>query len=174
MSELISEAYLWQLQKLREVKPNWGNGGQAHVERVIRYVVDRRFRSVLDYGCGKGILLAELAKRLGEKVSLAGYDPGIPERAALPEPADLVVSTDVLEHIEPELLDNVLQHLASLTKRAAYVNIHTMHANTTLPDGRNAHLTQQPAEWWQKKLEGVFPAVTLLNGGIRPTFLCER
>jgi hypothetical protein len=34
----------------------------------------------------------------------------------------------------------------------AFITIHTGPAMKTLPDGRNAHLTQQPMEWWLPKL----------------------
>ena len=36
------------------------------------------------------------------------YDPAIPGKDSLPEPADIVVCSDVLEHIEPNYLLNVL------------------------------------------------------------------
>jgi cyclopropane fatty-acyl-phospholipid synthase-like methyltransferase len=118
------------------------------------------------------MLMDEMARRGFPREQMAGYDPGIPDRAALPEPADFVVSTDVLEHVEPEKLDGVLKHIRELTKRQAYLNIHTGPANAKLPDGRNAHLIQQPAEWWHRKLYTVFTHVDLLQGGLRPTFVC--
>jgi hypothetical protein len=176
MSDLISDEYRDQLQKMRSEahRPRWGNGGQRHVDRVLGLINQFHVKSVLDYGCGHGVILASLAERLGAKApALAGYDPGIPERAALPAPAELVISTDVLEHIEPDKLDGVLAHIRSLAQHRAYLNIHTGPANAKLPDGRNAHLIQQPAQWWHRKLYTVFPVVNLLEGGLRPTFLCE-
>lgn len=175
VSELISDEYFEQLRVMRDEvhRPRWGNGGQRHAPVILRLVGARE--SVLDYGCGLGMLLAELAKA-APKLELHGYDPGIPERAALPEPADLVVSTDVLEHIEPDKLEAVLQHIRSLTKRAAYLHIHTGPANAKLPDGRNAHLIQKPAQWWLEKLKKYYPKVegiTQISGDYRPTFLCE-
>jgi hypothetical protein len=68
--------------------------------------------------------------------------------AALPGFADLVVCTDVLEHVEPELLDTVLRHLRSLARKAVFVVIATRPSNKTLSDGRNAHLIVETAEWW--------------------------
>jgi hypothetical protein len=64
----------------------------------------------------------------------------------------MVACIDVLEHIEPECLDNVLDHIASLTEAVAFLSIHTGPALKKLPDGRNAHLIQEPAEWWLPKL----------------------
>jgi len=54
----------------------------------------------------------------------------------------------VLEHIEPDLLDNVLDDLKRVTAGKGIFTVHTGEAVKTLPDGRNAHLIQQPPEWW--------------------------
>jgi hypothetical protein len=67
----------------------------------------------------------------------------------------------VLEHIEPELLDNVLDDLQRLTLRAAMCTVHTGAAVKFLPDGRNAHLIQQPPEWWLPKFEARFDVKTV-------------
>jgi hypothetical protein len=64
----------------------------------------------------------------------------------------MVVCTDVLEHIEPEHLDAVLRHVCSLAKKAVFLQIATRPAKKCLPDGRNAHLTVQSAEWWLAKI----------------------
>ena len=80
------------------------------------------------------------------------YDPGVPEYADLPKPSQMVVCIDVLEHIEPELLDNVLDHLEELTEEVLFATIHTEPAGKVLPDGRNAHLIQKPPEWWLPKI----------------------
>lgn len=185
MSSLISDEYLKQLELLRseQYKPRWGNGGQRHAALVRQLAGEYGVKTLLDYGCGLGMLMAELKKQ-GFREQMTGYDPGIPERSALPEPADMVVSTDVLEHIEPDLLDNVLKHIRELTLKVAYLHIHTGPANTKLPDGRNAHLIQKPSQWWQDKLREYFSDVQGVNastgarkggqifGDYRPTFVC--
>ncbi len=80
------------------------------------------------------------------------YDPGIIGKDALPKPADLVIATDVLEHIEPELLGNVLEHIRSLARLGVFLNIATSPAREILPDGRNAHLIIRPPAWWREEL----------------------
>ena len=67
---------------------------------------------------------------------------------------------DVLEHIEPDLLDNVLDDLMMLTDGYAFITVHTGPAVKTLSDGRNAHLIQKPARWWLPKLMNRFDLVT--------------
>ena len=178
---LISNEYRALIYKLREGNPRWGNGGHRHVQDIKSSVIDNdkwKIRSALDYGCGHGVILSELVH---QRALLADncyrYDPGIPEYTNLPDKADLVICTDVLEHIEPDLLDNVLEHLASLHKKVAYLCIHTKHANEILPDGRNAHLTQQPPRWWHDKLATVYKDVAILNSpeddNIRPAWVCQ-
>jgi hypothetical protein len=62
-------------------------------------------------------------------------------------PSDLVACIDVLEHIEPQHLSDVLDDLARITQ-IGFFSIHTGAAKKRLSDGRNAHLIQQPASWW--------------------------
>jgi hypothetical protein len=71
-------------------------------------------------------------------------------------PADVVVCNDVLEHVEPEHLDEVLKHMASLAKKAIVLTVATVPAVKTLADGRNAHLIVENARWWYTKLEPYF------------------
>ena len=63
---------------------------------------------------------------------------------------------DVLEHVEPHLLDNVLTDLRRVTKNVGFFTVHTGPAVKTLSDGRNAHLIQQSATWWLTKLSDYF------------------
>jgi 2-polyprenyl-3-methyl-5-hydroxy-6-metoxy-1,4-benzoquinol methylase len=116
---------------------------------VSQMVETARAKTLLDYGCGS---MRNLVKVLDCDVAYEGYDPAVPEFASDPEPADVVVCIDVLEHIEPECLDAVLDHLRSKTIRHAFLTIHTGPAVKVLSDGRNAHLIQQPAAWWLPKL----------------------
>jgi hypothetical protein len=79
------------------------------------------------------------------------YDPAIPGKDTLPSFADLVVSTDVLEHIEPDRLDSVLGHLRMLARKAVFVVVSLKDSNKILADGRNAHLIIRPSKWWLKR-----------------------
>jgi len=106
---------------------------------------------ILDYGAGKGRLGAALDELFDRPLTIHHYDPAVPEWSATPEPCDLVACIDVLEHIEPDLLDNVLDDLQRVTRRFGVFTVHTGAAIKTLADGRNAHLTQRPASWWLPK-----------------------
>ena len=111
--------------------------------------------SVLDYGCGQSRLLEAL--RLGYPVELLRYDPAIPKWSVRPEArVDLLISIDVLEHIEEGDLDAVLADMAGAC-RDALIIVDTKPASTVLPDGRNAHVTIRPHAWWRERLSRHFP-----------------
>lgn len=106
---------------------------------------------LLDWGCGHNVNLAKHLK-VPHKVTYQAYDPGVPRFAKDPVPAEMVACIDVLEHIEPEYLENVLDELARLAEAVIFVTVTTCAALKKLSDGRNAHLTQQPMSWWMPKL----------------------
>lgn len=154
--DLISDAYREQITKLHSHR-KWGADGKKHVDVVAAYAIELDAKTILDYGCGEN----KLAEAMNP-VRVSGYDPGIPERAGMPKPCDLVVCTDVLEHVEPEHLTAVLDHIFRLTGKGAYFVISTRPANAILPDGRNAHIClMSRSEWFQKikdagfKVEGM-------------------
>ncbi len=112
-------------------------------------------RSLLDYGCGQGTLARALQGRVDGEV--AEYDPGVPGKDMLPSGQyDIVTATDVLEHIEPDKLNNVLQHIGWLAGKCIYFLINTKAASLNLTDGRNAHLIVKPAAWWLEKIRSAY------------------
>lgn len=143
---LITPEYRAEQKRLHAT----GKYGTASLEYggiVSQLVEQTRSETLLDYGCGS---MQNLKTVLDCDVLYLGYDPAVPEfsrKAA----SDIVVCIDVLEHIEPELLENVLDDLQQLTKRWAFMTVHTGKARKTLSDGRNAHLIQQPPAWWLPK-----------------------
>lgn len=154
MSLLISESYRQQ-QAALHAAGGYGTAALAFGAIVDSLIERLQPRSLLDYGCGSQRSLLK-AVSLPSHVLYEGYDPAVPEYADAPLPAELVVCIDVLEHIEPDLLENVLDHLASLCDPFGLFSIHTGPAIKTLPDGRNAHLTQQPQSWWLTQLRARF------------------
>jgi len=144
--DLTSDFYRGQLTELHR-KRTWGADGAKHTSAVRDLIQEFSPATILDYGCGENRLAESL-----KPIRVSGYDPGIPERAKMPKPCDLVVCTDVLEHVEPEKLDAVLDHLYRITGKVGYFVISTRPANAILPDGRNAHLSVHPADWWVGKL----------------------
>ncbi len=119
--------------------------------KVVRSICDTiQSRDVLDYGCGQRTL------ETGLGFPIRNYDPCIEGLDAPPAPADLVVCTDVLEHIEHDCLDEVLDDLRRVTRKFGFFVIATRPALKTLPDGRNAHLIQEGEAWWLPKIAARF------------------
>jgi hypothetical protein len=148
--ELISSEYRELNAKLHQENPLYGIGGARHAKTVMQLCKAMETTSCLDYGSGKGLLARELSFPIWE------YDPCVPGKETSPRPADLVVCTDVLEHIEPDKLGWVLKDIARCTLRTAYFCIHTGPSTKTLADGRNSHVLQRPAHWWRKILKKFF------------------
>lgn len=152
MDDLISPEYCEQNRLLHEqalaAGKRWGDTGWTHADEILKFIPEINAESILDYGCGQGQLKLEIEKR-GSNIRVYEYDPAIPEKS-IPNctRCDLIVCTDVMEHIEPEKVINVLAHIYGLSKRGAFFNISCKEAKAVLPDGRNAHLTVKPPEWW--------------------------
>jgi hypothetical protein len=85
---------------------------------------------------------------------------------------------DVLEHIEPECLKDVLVHISGLTQRLAYLVISKAQHGKKLPDGRYSHLIVKPQQWWWPMLERRFKSVEFVQSPADEkhdmTFLCRN
>jgi hypothetical protein len=158
--ELISAAYLALNAQLHHDNLAYGVGGGKHADAVQKLCAALKSTSVLDYGAGKGYLAKALAFPIWE------YDPAIPEKATTPRPADLVVCTDVLEHIEPDKLLYVLDDLRRCVKRVGFFVVHTGPAQKMLADGRNAHLIQRGEHFWRKQLAKFFQIGSMEKRGV--------
>jgi hypothetical protein len=151
---LISPEYQALNAQLHQDRPDYGTSSKRWVSVVPELVHGFGCTSVLDYGAGKQELRKALASSFWERGWLfMDYDPAVPEISAPPSPADLVICSDVMEHIEPDCLDAVLDDLKRLARKAIFLNIATRPAVKTLADGRNAHLIVEPMDWWLPRLE---------------------
>lgn len=142
---LISDGYREQLQQLHGSDESWGSGSKWFVGPALKVWRDMGKPDVIDYGCGKG----DLSKYIPGTIN---YDPGIPKFSEVPTPAPLLVSCCVLEHVEPECVDAVLDHMASLALERVLLAVSYFPSSMRLPDGRDVHLTVQPIDWWVPKM----------------------
>ncbi len=154
----ISNSYLDLCKALHVSLPNFGTTGERRAKAVILLKNSFKAQSVLDYGCGKGTLAKKLPFPIFE------FDPAIPGKDNPPNPADLVICSDVLEHVELEFLDNVLADLRRVTLLWLLAIINTGPANKKLPDGRNAHLIQKPSGWWIERISSLFVVTPVACG----------
>jgi hypothetical protein len=155
---LISEEYRRMQQELHR-NPDYGVASVGYAPLVAEILQQVGARELLDYGAGKGRLGQTLRQHIKAPLTIHHYDPAVPEWSAPPAPCRFVACIDVLEHIEPQLLDNVLDDLRRVTAGVGVFTVHTGAAVKVLPDGRNAHLTQQPPDWWLPRLMQRFELV---------------
>lgn len=148
--ELISPEYRELNARLHKDNVAFGVGGGKYADAVIKLKNAIQAESILDYGCGKSYLQKALGFPIWQ------YDPAIPEFCESPRPADLVIASDVLEHIESEKLLLVLDDLRRVTKKIGYFIISTVPAQKILADGRNTHLLVYGQNWWSTKLSKFF------------------
>lgn len=141
-----------EMQRDLHARYNYGKGVDAgECAMLVRGMVPFG-SSVLDYGCGQG----HFKRVLGVRYDVREYDPSIVGKDARPSPADMVVCADVLEHIEPALIDNVLSDLRNLTLKTAILVIATGPSAKVMADGRLAHLIVENAQWWWRRIAEKF------------------
>lgn len=148
--KLISDEYTKQLIELHSISKSFGSKANEK-EYIIGLINNYDIKSYLDYGCGKGAMVNEITNAF-PNIDVVGYDPGIIKFNSIPKQAEFVSAIDVLEHIEPEYIDNILSHIYSLFTKICYLEISCAPAGRKLPDGRNAHLIQEDSIWWKNKL----------------------
>lgn len=149
---LITPAYIDEQKLLHDSGTGaYGSRGFNWGYLVAGIAVVEKAKTILDYGCGKGTMGRTLNTA---GLNCASYDPAIEKFAKPPVAVDLVACVDVLEHIEPDCLDAVLDHIAKLTRKVLFVAISTRPAKRWLSDGRNAHLIiEDGATFWRPKFE---------------------
>lgn len=117
---------------MRKVATDAGHGGELP--------------SLLDYGCGKAVFMAEMA-RLKLFRFIRGYDPAIDAYKARPAQAyDVVTCLDVLDQLEAEYVEAAIRDVAQFTGRIAVFDIITVQTPAL------AHLNPRSAETWREMI----------------------
>jgi len=140
---LITPEYKALQKQLHEAAPHYGVSGARYIN-IVRDISDWGRLPILDYGCGK----CTLSQGLGPAYRVTNYDPCIDGLDTPPVPHPIVTCTDVLEHIEPEFIKETLAELRRLTLERIFFVVSVSPAQKTLSDGRNAHISLFPGEWW--------------------------
>lgn len=147
MNKLTSQ-YLNQLKHLHKTT-NFGSGSSS-IPKVLKNHYLKDVKSLLDFGSGKGKFFQAI-KEYDNNIKVYSYDP-VTSPIELPREVDMTYSSDVLEHIEPDHLDNTLDMLFDITNKYQYHLIACHPAKKKLSDGRNAHLIIETPQWWKNKL----------------------
>ena len=147
---LINPEYQAQIQSMHD-GGKFDNGAKQF-QLVDAFIQQYTPTTMLDFGCGKGALIACIEEHY-PATQCRGYDPGHVEYNRMPDHAfDAVISTDAIEHIEPEHLADTLRLIDSKIERAAFFRIACHPARKRLPDGRNCHLIVEEPAWWRDQI----------------------
>lgn len=146
----ISPAYLDEQKRLHAQPQGYGGRGSKWTDTILELTAKTDVETILDYGAGQGSLGRELRKA---GFYIDQYDPAVAKIAKLPRgPFDLVVCTDVLEHVEEDCLGEVLADLRTRADDLVFLVISLVETAKTLSDGRQAHITLHPRQWWLDRL----------------------
>lgn len=161
-SELRYTPEYAELQKALHAESKYGVTGQQFVPTIFHAISQLAKKygpvRVLDYGSSKGHTMEAVREKLVIPPGVADYcyDPFVDGLSRDPEPADLVLCIDVMEHVEPECTKAVLDHIQALTRKLVFFSIDLMPAQKVLADGRNAHINLRTPEFWMRELKKRF------------------
>lgn len=174
LERFITPANLEAQRLLHSAPKGYGGRGDKWADTVAAMAFVGNCMTVLDYGCGQGTLKVALDEMQIEGLEVTDYDPAIEGKDSIEKHKtfDLVVCTDVLEHVEPDRLAVVIDHIQSLADKLVFLVIATRPSNKFFQDGRNVHLIIEPAVWWKPRIEN--PAFEFLKAPKSPMDVPSR
>jgi len=158
VAKTISKEYQEQLLAVRQGPGKWGTTAARNAGAPVAEIVHRVHRMlngrpplVLDYGAGEGMLAEYLHEHT--EAHVYEYDPCVEGKQEMPDAAfDLVVSSDVLEHVEAEYIPAVLDECFRKADIGVFHHISTCLTGRKLPDGRDFHISCHEHAWWYNRL----------------------
>jgi hypothetical protein len=142
----------------RHERSEWGvTGGVLSGESVVNFLREHpEIETVLDYGCGEGTLRAYVEAQ-GIVKPWTMYDPGMRGLDEKPNGKfDLVITTDVLEHVEPHMTMAVLNELRGFTNKFLYNDIACYYTGRYFDSGpyigQDLHINLMVPDEWAVKL----------------------
>ena len=141
---ILYNEYLEQAKLVHQNEKKWtGTTVRQYIPEINQIRKDKKIVTMLDYGCGK-------AQHHDATWGAYKYDPAIPEFEQKPATTfDLVISTDVLEHIPYEDLPMVIRDIFSYANKWVFISVCCREAREILPNGMNAHATVMSQKAWK-------------------------
>ncbi len=175
MDSLISKEYKEKIVAFHK-KRGWGGPISKNVPSIVhKYMALSKANSILDYGSGCGLFKEKMDNQYpNAKFNIHEYEPGIIGKDEDPPVCDATVCLDVLEHIEPDKIDNVLQHIYDKTNKWAYIMICCIPSHNTFPDGQNLHILQREPNWWLEKFKYEWDMFDIISGKFLIVLLIKK
>ena len=178
---MISLDYQQELLDMHS-SSEWGvTGGLYSGDTVVEFIkAFPDIKTILDYGCGEGTL-----KKWVEDAGITDkewtlYDPGVVEFQDRPVGTfDLVITTDVLEHVEECYLSAVIKDLNQLTGKYLFNEIACYLARRNFESGpykgRDVHINLKAPDAWMMRLAqpdmGVITSYACVHYGWKVRYL---
>lgn len=162
---------MWAREAYRKFSP-----GLAVFHQAYEWMDPSRGASFTDFGCGQGVVSDALLRRghevLAVDIAANAYkgDAEFFEACLWELPDSLHVSdygycADVMEHIPPEMVDDVLRNIAAKVRVSAFFQIALFPDEMGKLIGKPLHLSVFPADWWRDRLSVVFDNCTFRGDG---------
>lgn len=143
-----------------------GSSLNPYVISIGKLILEYNCKTLLDYGCGKALGYSDKCEEIQLKKpvqeiwnidSYTLYDPAYPKYNTLPTGTyDIVICTDVLEHIPEQDLDWVIERILNYSTKIVFLNICTApalkHFKKGKFKGKNLHISVFEDKWWIKKI----------------------
>ena len=141
------------------------------VPTLINITKENNCKTLLDYGCGKAVPYMKkkctelgIRKPIQELCNLDSfdlYDPAYPKYNKLyNKKYDIVICTDVMEHIAEQDIDYVLKDILSHSKKTVFLNISCQPALKHFKEGKfkgqNVHVSVFDGHWWSDKIKNIW------------------
>ena len=159
MSEQEKYQQMWDIDGYRQVSP-----GELVAKTFIEVVKPEAGSRIGDFGCGTGRGGLAISKLIDCDMTMIDFTENSrdPEaqgfrfiKADLTNPIPAMVRhgycCDVMEHIAPEDVDEVLNNVLSACKDC-FFQISTIPDSMGAEIGQQLHLTVEPHSWWKEKL----------------------
>lgn len=163
-SERLKYQKMWRVPQYRRFSP-----AEKEAERVLRWLDKHAAKHIIDLGCGSGRLALKIADA-GYSVRMIDIAENCLDREVADNlspsltfetgcawstdvwrmRADAVICIDMLEHIPPEFVDDVVLNLHCMAPHG-YVNAALYKDGFGQRIRERLHLTIQPAHWWHAK-----------------------
>ena len=144
----FSESFLQRHRDTHAKHPTFGTHRHPYLHDLMLELAmaipsgPDRPRSMLDYGCGKGVFMVEIA-RLKLFHHIHGYDPAVAMFKARPSHLyDVVTCLDVLDQLENSFVESVIADVAQFTGHFAVFDVITRQSP------KFEHLNPRSAETW--------------------------
>lgn len=151
--ERLAEEYKWVHKNTTTMS---GRTTIKQKDKIHKIIQEQKPFNILDYGCGKGWQYTdnEVHKEWGVPRPTL-YDPYVEGYSKLPGVSakyfDLVLCVDVIEHILPEEVDDIL-HEVMFLGNFVYFHIDTKPAQKTFSCGTNFHVSLHSEQEWLDKI----------------------